>query len=249
MPTILAATQRFDVDVVVFDKDGTLVDFDRLWVPRLTRWLKALEAMTSLPVAGDLARALGFDAHHATFVPDGPMAVASTNDIYALAAGVLFRHGYDWHEAHPLVISAAADSLAAPPFPDEIAPRGDVAAALRRLRRAGLHIAVATNDERGLTQAMLHEMGLADQVALMVCGDDPIPPKPDPAGLRWLAQELGTTPARLAMVGDSTSDMLAGRQAGAACIGILGGAGKREKLARAADVLLAEVAEIGIEER
>lgn len=265
MTAILAAGRRFDVDVVVFDKDGTLLDFNQLWTGRTARWVEALAAMAqetgmvtnvdlncgarpgSDHVAEALCRALGFDAQRAAFIPDGPLAVASTNDVYALAAGVLFQCGIDWHEGRPMAVRAAAGTIAAPPDPAEVRPRGDVKGLVRRLRTAGVQVAVATNDERSLTETMLAQLGIAGDVALMVCGDDAFAPKPDPAGLRWLAMQLDIKPKRLAMVGDSANDMLAGRNAGAgACIGVNGGAGKRHTLARYADVILDGVGEIEV---
>ena len=246
MAVIVAAGRRFEVDAVVFDKDGTLVDFDRLWGPRTVRWVESLANLTGRPqLAAALYRALGYDSHSAAFVPDGPLAIATTNDVYALAAGVLFQHGFGWHESWPLVTRAAANTLAAPPDAAEIRPRGDVAGTLRRLRAAGVLVGVATNDERAFTKAMLVQMGVAGEVSSMVCADDGLPPKPDPAGLRRLASELGTIPARLAMIGDSANDMLFGRNAGvAACIGVSGGAGDAQSLERFADVVVAGVEEI-----
>lgn len=248
MPAILVANRRFDVDAVVFDKDGTLLAFGEVWAPRTARWVEAIGAQTSPTLVDALCRAIGFDAKQRTFVPDGPMAIGSMNDIYALAAGVLFQDGYPWHEARALVVDAAKETIAAPPTDEEVRPRGDVAGTLRRLRQAGLKIGVATNDERALTQAMLEKIGVAGEVTAMVCGDDALPPKPDPAGLRRLANDLGTVPGRMAMVGDSAIDMVTGRQAGvAACIGVLGGAGARDNLAREADVLVNGVEEIEVE--
>jgi len=249
LPVIIARKRRFDVDAVVFDKDGTLVDFDRLWGPRTVRWVESLTTMVDRPeLVNALYRALGFDSQSGKFVLDGPMAVGSINDVYALAAGVLFQHGFDWHESWPLATLAAATTLTAPPADGEVQSRGDVAGALRRLRAGGVLLAVATNDERALTEAMLLQLGIAGDVTGMICGDDGLPPKPDPSGLRRLAVELGTIPARLAMVGDSANDMLTGRNAEvAACIGVRGGAGNAEILERYADVVVGGVGEIGVE--
>ena len=248
MSEIIAAGRRFEIETVVFDKDGTLVDFDHLWAPRTVRWAARLEAETGVPrLANALYRAVGYDAEKATATPDGPIAVGSMNDVYALAAGVLFQKGYDWHEGYSLVVGAAAETLSAPAAAAEVRPRGDVAGALRRLHAAGLRLAIATNDERALTEAMLRHLGVAHLVTAMVCGDDGLLPKPDAAGLQRLAAQLDTSTARMAMVGDSATDMLAGRNAGvAACIGVAGGAGKRETLARYADVVVDGIDEIGI---
>lgn len=247
MAIIAAGDGRFEADAVVFDKDGTLVDFNHLWGPRLVRWVEALAAESGCPACmAPLYKVLGFDAGAMQVVPDGPAATASTADIYALAAGVLFEHGLGWYRARPLAVSSAETTMAAPPQPAEIRPLGDVAGAFRRLRAAGLPIAVHTNDDRALTAAMLEQLGVAGEVAVMACGDDELPPKPDPAGLRWIAAELGTTPERLVFVGDSAIDMLTARNAGAGAIGLAGGAGVQGSLAELASALIRSIDELRV---
>jgi phosphoglycolate phosphatase len=248
MPLIAAGSRRFDVDAVVFDKDGTLIDFDILWGPRTVRWVEKLAAMAGQPgVAPALYRLLGFDPAAGQVLPDGPLAIGSTADIYTLAAAVLFRYGYGWHEGRPLAMQAAATTIAAPPRAGEIRPVGDVAVTFRRLRRAGIQIAVATNDDRALTKQTLIHLGVAGDVAVITCGDDALPSKPDPAVLHWIAGELGTVAARLVVVGDSANDMLLARNAGAVGgIGILGGAGARDSLEKLAGVLLERIDEIRV---
>jgi phosphoglycolate phosphatase len=159
MPLIAAGSRRFDVDAVVFDKDGTLIDFDSLWGPRTVRWVEKLAAMAGQP---DLARRstplLGFDPARQQVLPDGPLAIGSTADLYALAAAVLFRYGFGWHEGRPLAQRAAATTMAAPPQPPK-SGRLATCRSVHRLRRAGLQLAVATNDDRALTEATFSTSG------------------------------------------------------------------------------------------
>jgi len=44
------------------------------------------------------------------------------------------------------------------------------------------------------------------------------PPKPDPSGIRYIAERWGVDPGECVMVGDSLDDMAAGRKAGAATV-------------------------------
>jgi phosphoglycolate phosphatase len=217
-----------------------------MWGSRIVRWVRDLAAQSGCPdCIAPLYSVLGFDPETMRAVPDGPVTTASTADIYALAAGVLFQHGLGWYRARPLVVGAAETTIAAPPQPDEIRPLGDVTGAFRRLRAAGLPLAVHTNDDRALTQAALEQLGIAGQVAIMACGDDDLPPKPDPAGLRWIAAELGTTPERLIFVGDSAIDMLAARNAGTGAIG-LAAAGASPGLQALASALITSIDELQV---
>ncbi len=250
MPIVAIAGQHFDVDAVIFDKDGTLVAFEAIWGPRTALWLEELAELCDIPaLQGALGRAIGFDPATGAILPDGPIAVASLADIYAIAASTLYQYGVEWHEGYPLATRVAARTLDLPPSAAEVQPRGEVAATLQRLHDAGVAIGVATNDERHLTQAALDALGISSLVRAMVCGDDPFLPKPDAAGLQWLAAELGTTAERMIMVGDSGTDMLAGRNAAVrACVGFAGGAGSRDTLARTADVVIELITQIEVGE-
>src|SRR5262249_34200345 len=57
-------------------------------------------------------------------------------------------------------------------------------------------------------------IGLSADVEFLVSGDDVASPKPDPEGVRKVLDEFGVAPAELLLVGDSPSDIQAGRLAG-----------------------------------
>lgn len=84
---------------------------------------------------------------------------------------------------------------------------------LDALRSVGLRLGIVTGKGRdawGVTEAA---MGLG-AFEVVVTDDDVRAAKPDPAGLLAAADALGIAPARAVYVGDTTSDMRAGRNAG-----------------------------------
>lgn len=248
MPVIAIADKQYDVDAVIFDKDGTLIDFAEVWGPRAALWARELTAMVdSPPLEQTLCRAIGYDPHTALIAPDSPLAVASLADLYAIAASTLFQHGIPWHEGYPLVSRVAARTLNLPISHTEVKPRGPVFDTLQALHQAGIALGIATNDDRAITEAAVEQLGITHLISAMVCGNDPFLPKPDPGGLRWLATQLDTATERMAIVGDTGVDMLAGRNAGlSACIGLSGGAGSPATLARTADLVIDDLSAIRI---
>jgi phosphoglycolate phosphatase-like HAD superfamily hydrolase len=90
---------------------------------------------------------------------------------------------------------------------------------------------------------------MAEGVAAIVCGDDPLPEKPDPAVMRRIGSELGISTRHMLMVGDTINDMLAGQNAAVAgCIGITGSTGDPDGLAVHADVILASIDQFQLRE-
>ena len=49
------------IDLVVFDKDGTLIDFHAMWGGWARRARRRLDGATRRPVAGDVFATIGFD--------------------------------------------------------------------------------------------------------------------------------------------------------------------------------------------
>jgi phosphoglycolate phosphatase-like HAD superfamily hydrolase len=234
----------FSPKLIAFDKDGTLIDFHHIWGQKTRRWVEAMvqaaggnEAMRTA-----LYGTLGFDIEQNRVVPDGPVAVATNPKIYNVAAAVLYQQGLGWHQAEALAQESGRNIFGAMPTADLIRPIGAVAATIKQLAGADIRIATITSDDRSATEQTLALLGISVEVAILACGNDDMPSKPDPAGLRHIGQQLGVATADMLMVGDTVSDMLFGRNAGVAgCIAVVGGAGDEAALRETADTLISSI--------
>ncbi|MCA1554284.1 MAG: hypothetical protein LC737_07900, partial [Chloroflexi bacterium] len=76
MSILAVGPAHFSPSVVIFDKDGTLIDFDFMW----SSWIRALtarlECVARVPLAEQLFAAVGFDAAHERVIPTGALALA-----------------------------------------------------------------------------------------------------------------------------------------------------------------------------
>lgn len=248
--SIVSIHQReFNVDCIVFDKDGTLIDFNTLWGARILRWVEAIAAATELTDKHkkNLYFLLGYSPQREHVRPESPLAVASLETLYTLAAGVICQAGIPWHQALSCVISSAQDTSLDSFDPSEIQPKGDVVGLMRRLVQAGIHIAIVTSDDRHMTEATLEFLEVNELVSLVICGDDPIPNKPAPDALRLIATQLGIQPIRMMMVGDTTSDMQFAANAGVAFrIGIASTSRDSASFATHADTTITSIDEIKV---
>lgn len=102
--------------------------------------------------------------------------------------------------------------------------------ALRELKRHGLRLGIVTSKSAAVTRRTLTFTGLGSFMETVITVDDVREPKPgaEPV-LRGLAA-LGAEPGRALYVGDSCHDMLAGRRAGTAVVGVTWGLARREEL-------------------
>ena len=88
-------------------------------------------------------------------------------------------------------------------------------------RRAGLKIALASAADRVKVEINLRELGLSDAFFdAVVTGIDVERKKPHPDIYLAAARRIGADPARCIVIEDAVNGILAGRAAGARCVGL-----------------------------
>ena len=229
------------IDLIVFDKDGTLIDFAAMWAGWAIDIGRRLDVATGRPVSGDVFAAIGFDPTLNRVLPGGLLAASTMAGIAETIAAVVRR----WCPS----VAAARRAVETAWFePDPVAlarPLADLPYLFERLVASGRRIAVATTDDRAPTEATLRALGVRGNVSALACGDDGVGLKPDPAMVLAVCATLRTEPSRTAIVGDTPADLAMGRAAGLGrVIGVLSGVAPRADLGPLADALLGSVGEL-----
>jgi phosphoglycolate phosphatase-like HAD superfamily hydrolase len=228
-----------NIQAVVFDKDGTLIDFHAMWGGWIAELARRLEAAAGIALVDQLLDAVGFDAASGRVDPSGPLAIATMAELRELAAAVLRGAGLPDARARAATVQAWY-------IPDPVAlarPLADLPALFGELRARGMRVAIATTDDRAPTEATVAALGIAPLVDALACGDDGHPIKPAPDAIFALCRALGLGPGQVAMVGDTIADLRMGRAAGVGlAVGVLSGVGTADLLAPHADLLLPSVA-------
>lgn len=221
------------VDGVLFDKDGTLFDFEATW----GAWALALlqsESQGAGGLMGEMAEALGYDLAGRRFRTDSLVIAGTAQEIVQALQTVLPQ---DRHQG--LLDRVNALAVAAPQV--EAAP---LVPLLLDLSARGLALGVATNDSEAPARAHLRSSGIEHSFDFIAGYDSGYGGKPQPGQLLAFAHQMDLDPARCAMVGDSLHDLHAARAAGFVSVGVLTGMASARDLGPAADVILASVAEI-----
>lgn len=189
---------------IVFDLDGTFADT----APDLYQTVCWLLAMENRPrVSFERMKAL---------IGDGavPMIRGSFGD----TGGVPEGDGFD--RLVKMFLAYYAQHLAdhSEPFPDALA-------AIHRFRARGAKIAICTNKRYGFAMEQLRLWRLTHMFDA-VKGADSFPfRKPDGRHLTETIKAAGGDPARALMIGDSSADVGAARDAGVPCVAVTFGYG------------------------
>jgi phosphoglycolate phosphatase len=196
-PDISAMTNEivFDqIELVLFDLDGTLVDSvgDLAWCGNAM--LRALDMPLHDPQA---AR---------DWVGNGLKRLVKrvlTGDMDAEPDDALFRTGLDLFNRF-YADHASDHSLL---YPGAIE-------ALKYLASLELNLACVTNKPEPFTSALIEAMGLTEYFGLVVAGNTTVRIKPDPMPLHYAADHFTVAYDKCLMVGDSSNDVKAARAAG-----------------------------------
>jgi phosphoglycolate phosphatase len=190
-------------DLIVFDWDGTLVDSTQLIVDSI----RAASADVDLPVPEPLAARgiIGLGLSEALGVLFGSISETQRQQLVA-------RYRYHYlaqdHEV---------------PFFD------GVNAAIEALAEKGFMLGVATGKGRNGLNRSLQRSGLGRHFHATRCVDECFS-KPHPQMLLELMDELGVSPARTLMIGDTTYDLQMAQNANVASVAVSYGAQQLESL-------------------
>ena len=223
---------------ILFDKDGTLLDFNRTWLAPYRRAAAYLHARFGARAEADelLARG-GFIAATETWRADSPLASGSNQDIIDLWADVIGKP-IGLAEQRALAEILTLDTNQHIPAVD------DMPALFAELRGRGLTLGVATMDTETNARRMLVEAGIDASVDFVCGADSGHGVKPEAGMALAFCRACGLRAAEVMVVGDSPKDLNMGKNAGVALtVGVLTGAHAAADLARA-DCVLASIADL-----
>ena len=226
-------TSTLRVDGLLFDKDGTLFDFRATWNVWSAQLIRDFAAGDSA-LAAAIARSVGFDLVAESFLPDSPIIAGTNRQAAELFAAPIPGSDADAMEA--ILAEAAADAPLAPAVP--------LVPFLEDLLTRGLTLGVMTNDTEFSAKSQLRRAGVDDRFHWIAGFDSGHGAKPQPHPLLAFANAHGLQPGRVAMVGDSTHDLIAGREAGMQTIAVLTGMAGAEELRPYADVIFRDIGHI-----
>ncbi len=223
---------------ILFDKDGTLLDFHRTWVPTLQA--AALVAAGGEEALSERLLALGgYEAQAGRVRAESPLAVCNAAEI----AGLWSEHLSDWSA---VALTPVLEGVFLEAGRANAAPVAALRPFFAGLKDRGLMLGVASADsQRGVEQS-LGAFGILEFLDFVAGYDTGYGSKPDPGMAQAFCARTAIAPAELAVVGDNQHDLEMGRRAGAALlVGVLTGTGGHADLAPLADHVLDDITGLG----
>lgn len=212
---------------IIFDKDGTLFDFGASWGPWAEAVLSEIEALVP-GVSNDVAHAFGFDREKGVFAPESVVIAGTSEDTVAAIEAlvpdhvdlltILDRHAKDVQQQPVFGLHQTLSDLA-----------------------QDFILGVVTNDGEVAARAHLGKHEIEDHFSFVAGYDSGFGSKPEPGQLLAFCEATGVPSASCVMVGDSLHDLIAGRAAGMATVGVLTGIADVEELSPKADIVMPDI--------
>lgn len=230
----------FKPEVIIFDKDGTLVCFHTMWNSWCEELATRLEAETQRDMSEDVYELMGYDKQNKK-VRMGMLAEKTHTFIRQKVEEMLIREGFSSWEAREVVSKTWRDT----PENMQIKLTGNLRSLFTRLKAKNIKIAICTSDSREGTAEFLDRLHLTSLVDLVVCGDDPCSiAKPDPHNARYICEKLRVDLSEAIMVGDTPADTIMGQAANLGLtIGVLTGVGTEDDLTHA-DLIVEDISRV-----
>jgi phosphoglycolate phosphatase len=220
--------RRFDphqIRLLVFDLDGTLIDSRLDLIHSVNATLRYIGCPE---LDGDLV---------ASYVGDGApalvrRALGGTNDEVLVARALEYFLGY--YRQHKLDHTTVYAGI-----PEVLSGLAQPSNGVRRL------MAVLSNKPVNPSRDILRALGLGDFFVHVYGGNSFPTKKPDPLGISTILQETGVAAAEALMIGDSSVDVLTGRNAGMWTCGVTYGFAPHTLREAPPDVLVETPLELG----
>lgn len=228
--------QKPQIAGILFDKDGTLLDFDASWGP-VNRDVALMAADGDQALADHLLLACGMDPVSGEIVPDSLFAAGNTIEI---AEGMI-------NAGSPFMVEALV-----PKIDDCFAraaelsvPVTDLEPLFARLHGKGLRLGIASSDNERSIRVAAERFGILPYIDFIAGYDSGHGSKPEPGMVLGFCAATGLAPSEVAVVGDNNHDLHMGSNAGAGLkIGVLSGTGSRETLTPHSDMVLSNITEL-----
>ena len=218
---------------ILFDKDGTLIDFAATYAPATTRVIGHL-CGGDPSLAQAMAGAVDFDLAASRFASTSIVIAGTGKEIAEAWSPFLPGFPADELAGH---VDAAYEMFSV----EYLKPFPGTRLALEDLAAHGFGLGIATNDTHA--NALIHRARLEfDHLLPFVAGyDSGFGAKPGPGMVHAFADHLGIASGQVVMVGDSPHDMMSARAAGAVAIAVTTGLATAGELAPHADHVISGI--------
>ncbi|MCL1694534.1 HAD family hydrolase [Lysinibacillus sp. BPa_S21] len=204
------------VEWIIFDKDGTIIEMDSLWISWAKNVYLNLTENSDFEIKFTLQeflKSIGVNNNGTSIDPTSPLAIGSIQEAETIVAYLLYQQNIAWSKG--VTLARAATSLANTQQEHVIVKEiPGIRQLLMAIKDNGIKMGVITADLTARAEAHLRQLDILSLFEFVIGSDQATHSKPSP-DLANVAKEKYHIPLeRTVMIGDSNADMLFAKNAG-----------------------------------
>lgn len=224
---------------ILFDKDGTLLDLEKTWIPPYRQAAKYIADLAQRPELADRLMVVGgYDPDTRQWTTDSVLASGSNDDVVRTWESEI---GFDLTREKQEYIRSRffLSSVQHIPIMDNLGYL------MHEIQSFGVVLGVATMDDESSARTMLRAFDLHHAFEFVCGADSGHGVKPDPGMIRAFCRSCNLQQDEVMVVGDSPKDLHMARNAKVGmAVGVLSGAHDKSQLESDADIILQSIEEL-----
>src|SRR5699024_10287553 len=163
-----------------------------------------------------------YSYHKGSWDPKGPLAISTQQDIVTILSLSMYQQGMPWNQAYEIVNDSIASLEKSFEMEDYVKPIEGLIPFLEAAKEHKIQLGVVTSDDYDSAKQHLDALGITGYFASIIGHDLVERGKPFPDMVYNACEQLGVTPQKTIIFGDSNGDMILGKKGGLlASIGII----------------------------
>lgn len=228
---------------IIFDKDGTLMDFDSFWVTVTHKVITDLKKKTGLMDVNEdeILTALGVE-NGVTNI-EGILCQGTYQQMGEIMYNILKKHGcqFSVEQLTKYMIESYHHNYEK----GIIKPTcNNICEVLSKLKYHGIKLAIVTTDDLFGVKKCLKTLDIEKCIDLIYTDDGYFLPKPDPNCIFDILKKEGLFKSEVVMVGDTLTDTTFAKNCGIEAIGVAKNDANRKILAEQADKVIPDLSYI-----
>lgn len=236
-----------DIDLMIFDKDGTLIDLYIYWSNMIRFRAESLQKELNLSEkqTNELIYEMGVDENNLRLRPEGPVGVKKREIVTKTAADYLSSIGHKNTMSLCIDIFKKVDAVSTTKFDEIIKPIDGLYELIKGLKDNNCKIAIATTDKTKRAELAIKFIKIDYAIDMIVGADDVKNGKPSPEMIEEICKNLNISQSNTAMIGDAITDVEMGINAKVkASIGVATGITPKHKLLEITNNVVDSIADI-----
>jgi len=224
---ILPNSKIENVEMVIFDKDGTLIDVHYYWCSmigfRSEFIVNSLHVKNKQSIYDELSSNMGIDLESKKMKPEGPVGIKPRTFIIDVVFEIIKKYDKSYKKVKVEEIFSKVDEYSKTKFNEIIKVLPDVIRVLKELKDANIKISVATTDLTKRAVLAIKALELEKYFDEIVGADLVKNAKPSPELVEYILKKNKLLKDNVVIIGDSMSDLSMAENAKCEFIGVKSG--------------------------